>query len=239
MSSLERDILLERYRMGEEDLHDTVVELFDQALKENPGDPELYHSRGFIDEIRGRRLLESAAAFYEKGAEVARKDPQYFDYVKCDGQLLGVRRALGQLDQSIEYFKQRISENPEDLKAYALLTQAYYLADQLPEAQKVIEAAYKIDSEHPLITYWKGLIYSRLGRLDQALDLMNQTISHDPTFIDARYTLANLYERLQKLEEAVEEWQLIIAYHREHFPEVSMDWEEEQLARLKSKMEEH
>ena len=186
-----------------------------------------------------RRLLESAAAFYEKGAEVARKDPQYFDYVKCDGQLLGVRRALGQLDQSIEYFKQRISENPEDLKAYALLTQAYYLADQLPEAQKVIEAAYKIDSEHPLITYWKGLIYSRLGRLDQALDLMNQTISHDPTFIDARYTLANLYERLQKLEEAVEEWQLIIAYHREHFPEVSMDWEEEQLARLKSKMEEH
>ena len=37
----------------------------------------------------------------------------------------------------------------------------------------------------------------------------------------------------------MEEWQLIIAYHREHFPEVSMDWEEEQLARLKSKMEEH
>ena len=33
MSSLERDILLERYRMGEEDLYDTVVELFDQALK--------------------------------------------------------------------------------------------------------------------------------------------------------------------------------------------------------------
>lgn len=145
----------------------------------------------------------------------------------------------GELNQSIEYFKQRISENPEDLKAYALLTQAYYLADQLPEAQKVIEAAFKTDSEHPLITYWKGLIYSRLGRLEDALDLMNQTLSLDPTFIDARYTLANLYERLQKLEEAVEEWQLIIAYHREHFPEVSMDWEEEQLARLKSKMEEH
>lgn len=194
MSNLERDRLLERYRLGEEDLYDKVVELFDQALEENPGDPELYHSRGFIDEIRGRRSLEKAASFYEKGAEIARTNPQHADHVKCDGQLLGIRRALGQLNKSIEYYKQRIAENPEDLNAYGLLTHAYYLADQILEAQKVIEAAYKIDSGYPLITYWMGLINSRLGKLEEALDLMSKT--------------------------------------------VSMEWEEEQLARVKSQIEE-
>lgn len=232
--------LLSRYEAGEDHLYDEVTRLVDEALSEDPDNPELLHSRGYIDECRGRRLLKKAASYYEKGVQIVAKsdDPKYSNYVKCDGQLIGVRSALGQTSKSIDLYKQRISDKPEDLNGYCLLTTAYYLADQVAEAQKVIEAAYKIDQNHAMVNYWMGEVYSRLGQVEQALRYWGKTMELDPSLIDARFSRAFLLERLEKLEEAAQEWTLIVEYLKKNHLPVDAEWPEQELARIQRLIQE-
>lgn len=68
----------------------------------------------------------------------------------------------------------------------------------------------------------------------EALQLLYEEL--DPVYISSRFSRAFILERLSRLNEAVDEWKLIIKYLHDSGFEIEAAYPEGELARLESKI---
>ncbi|MFC9774150.1 tetratricopeptide repeat protein [Paenibacillus chitinolyticus] len=115
-----------------------AVTLYKKALDDDPANSELLFYYGWLLEAKGRILLQKAANYFTKGIE-NHPGPNSAIEHKLNYQLIQVRAQLFQNNQSVEFYKQRLSERPDDPQVYCYLIQCYSLADQIQEMKKVLE----------------------------------------------------------------------------------------------------
>jgi serine/threonine-protein kinase len=124
----------------------------------------------------------------------------------------------GNLDEAIADFRQIIGRDPNHAAAHAALARACQLKfvgqsrDRmwLDQALPLAERAVALDSYLASARVSLGLVYTSLGRLDEAKREIERAIQLEPGNADAQFALGNLYEALTQLDLAAATYQRAI-----------------------------
>ncbi len=228
---MEKEELLERYEAyGDENVYAEARRLYEQALTGDGGDARVLHEFGYLQECHGRRDIRAAAACYERAIDA---DPQYD---KPHGQLIYVMTALGQADQAIDRYRQRLAAAPADPRAHSLLASAYLHARDYDQAAQVIRAGLELAPDDPSLTAQQGDLFEATGRPDDALACWRRAFTLSPDNLSPRYSTAFLLEHKDRLAEAAAEWRFIIGWCEEHGYAISADWPRRMLQGLEARL---
>ncbi len=213
-----------------------AIRLYEEALNEQPNNPEYLFLYGSLLETQANQFLRKAAECYEKGleSEMIKRD---YDWVsgKLHAQLIHVRAQLLEINKSIEFYKEQLRKTPDEPKIYCYLAQCYLKADQIHEAEKVVKAGLKLFPTHAMLVYNDGEVHSRNGRTEEALQAWERSAQLDPLLIDGRFMKAYLLEREKRLEEAAREWGKIVEFMEQH--DFRDDFPLRELERIENMME--
>lgn len=204
--------LIDKFQHTDDDkILEEAVTLYKEALDEDPTNSELLLYYGWLLEAKGRMLLQKAANYFTEGIKNHSVPNSSIEH-KLNYQLIQVRAQLFQNNQSVEFYKQRLSERPDDPQMYCYLFQCYSHADQIQEMKKVLDAGLNLFPDHGLLNYLAGTVLAREGNVEKALNSWEKAIQLDPEWLDSRLSRASLLESDQRLQEAAQEWCLIIEW---------------------------
>ena len=123
--------------------------------------------------------MEAAAELFRKAADVNPADYQ--------SRLLRVQilRGMGRLAEALEEAKQAIAVvethlewNPDDARALHLGAGSLILTGDIERAERWLQRAIEIDPNDPVVLYNVACNYATVGRTEQALDYLEQAITH-------------------------------------------------------------
>ena len=129
-------------------------------------------------------------------------------------------------DQAITYYQKTISLNKRHVKAHAALGLMLFKGKQYGEARKEIDYAIRLSPETFSSYYYLGKILNERGscyleanNIEKAINEYDRAVrsSKDESSQEslyARYFLANCYERLRKIDQAIEQWEKIYSINR-------------------------
>ncbi len=114
----------------------------------------------------------------------------------------------GNLDEAIADFRQVVTRVPDHAAAHAALARAYQLKFQnqskdrmwLDQALPLAERAVALDGYLASARVSRGLVYTSLGRLDEAHREIEKAIQLDPGNADAQYALGTVSEARAQLD---------------------------------------
>lgn len=228
---------MNRFEQGETELFDILEKEYSKLMEDNPGNVKYIRTYGLLYQGMGKSYLKKAEKIYESilFKNTDRNDPDYF---RIDNWLLNLRNSLGKNKYSIELYKKRILEYPDDTDEYVFLAMAYLHADQVQEAKKVMEAAEKIASDSSANPYSNanfyeiyGNVYSRLGENEKALDYWDKSVTNEFS-MGAWFKRAFMFKDLGRLEEAASEWKRIINMLEKHENPQYLEWPKKELAKI-------
>jgi tetratricopeptide (TPR) repeat protein len=133
--------------------------------------------------------------------------PELLAYLR---QLRGAAlAAAGKRPQAILAFEQEIAAAPNEINSYLQLSQIFLDERRFDEASAVLDrAARKLGADEPELLFMRAVIHERAGRYDEALELLEGLIEHDPdhhlALNFAGYTLAELGRDLPRARTYVE-----------------------------------
>jgi tetratricopeptide (TPR) repeat protein len=223
------DDLLERYEAyGDEGVYVEARRLYEQALEAGRDDARLLTNFGYLQECHGRLSIRAAVECYERAIEA---DPQYD---KPNWQLIAALAELGQADQAVARYRQRLAEAPADLRWYRFLASAYMHAGDYEHAAEIIVAGLNLSPGDPSLTEQEGDVFAATGHPGEALERWRRAFAADPENLSSRYSSAFLLEKQGRLAEAAAEWRFIVDWCEDHGYAITADWPRRELQRLEA-----
>jgi TolB-like protein len=154
--------------------------------------------------------------------------------VALDDSLPVARTYLGwvyvwikQHEEAIAEAKRAIALDPNFAEGYARLGQILIFAGRPEEGIGLVKKAMRLDPHYPP-TYlnYLGRAYFEMGKHEDAISALKESLNRDPDFMYARLVLAVLYSELGRKEEAQAE----VAEALRISPRVSMEGQRERMA---------
>ena len=106
-------------------------------------------------------------------------------------------------DEAVEYFRRELEINPNDFDSNLYLGMHLQKAEQdYEEALAHYQRALSVRPGSPDARYQIGLIYLLTDRTDEALEIIEGVVRDVPDFLEGHATLARLYYRLKRREDA-------------------------------------
>lgn len=176
---------------------------FQEAVEMAPDDPAGHYNVGLVHLLRKEEALAEAA--FQK---VVSLNPRHQDGYLNLGNLYErqnrIREALEAFTRAVEIDPRSPGGRSAQIVKLPLL-QGIFLARQgnFNDALRVFDQALRISPEPAPIYFQIGLIYSFGGLLPKAEEAFLAAIRADPRHQGATFQLGSLYERQEKLEEAI------------------------------------
>jgi|SRR5215469_12110910 len=199
-------------------------------LKGTPEDRDVYITLGQMY-TRMKRFDDAQGAF-QKALELSAKpeDKQYVQFLQGSSY-----EREKKYDLAEQTFRKVLAQDPQN--AMTLNYLGYMLADnntKLDEALTLVKKAVDLDPANGAYLDSLGWVYFKLGKYDQAEDLLvkaSQRMSNDPTVQDH---LGDLYQKTGRLKLAATHWERAVTeWSRTVAPEVDT----ESLASVQKKLE--
>ncbi len=237
MEIKELESLLNRFEFGETELFDVLEKEYSKLVEDYPDNSKYIRGYGLLYQRLGRMYQEKAEKIYESilFKFTDKEDPDFF---RIDHWLMNLRNSLGKNKDSIELYKKRILEFPDDPDEYMFLVAAYMHADQVQEAKKVMEAVEKIapasfPNAYSHCNFYEsyGQIYARLGENEKALDYWDKAVANE-FGMGGWFSRAFMFKDLGRLEEATAEWKKIINMLERHNNPQFLIWPKDELAKI-------
>jgi eukaryotic-like serine/threonine-protein kinase len=157
--------------------------------------------------------LVSAATVNQARQQSPTGDPDAFD-AYSHGRVLFERSDVpGNLDRAIELFTRAATLDPGFVRAHAALGEAYwgqYRRTRDPawidRARGATLEALRRDADDPTILYSLAVIDHGTGRIDQAIEGLNQLLSIQPASDEAHRLLGRIYSEQSRFDRAIEEF---------------------------------
>jgi tetratricopeptide (TPR) repeat protein len=222
--------LLERYEAGgDENIYAEARHIYEQALAAD-GDARMLLEFGYLQELHGQRSIRAAIYCYQRAIDA---DPQYD---KPHWQLIHAMATLGQADQAVDRYQQRLAAAPADLRAHRFLAAAHMAARDYDRAGQVIRDGLALTPDDPMLTVLHGDLLGATGHRDDALATWQRAVTLGPDNMSPRYSMAFLLERQGRLAEATAQWRHIVTWCDEHGYAISADWPRRELQRLEARL---
>jgi choline-sulfatase len=161
------------------------IELLQQAVKEDPGDPDLYYQLGAKYEKAGRHS-EAIQLYREaigKGIEDARLHSRIGDLML----------RAGKKDEAIPEYEKAASMNPADTASQTNLAVAYLELGRVPDAERVFHWVIATDPQSAAAFNGLGLISIQKSDPGSARGYFEKAVQIDPDLIEAQLNLGLIY----------------------------------------------
>jgi len=110
---------------------------------------------------------------------------------------------MGQADEAQAYFLRELELNPYDFDSNLLAGVYLYKNEQeYDEALAHFDRALGVRPEALEVKFQVGLVYVLQNRIDEALPIIEEVVEKAPAFLEGHVTLARLYYRLKRPEDA-------------------------------------
>ena len=146
-----------------------------------------------------KSLLEQART-YEKAEDYAGAERSYREALTLAPNDAEALKRLGILYQtelkfgdSIELFRRALSISPQQPEVSFYLGASYLGLNQFKEARESFEREFSTAHPHPRCHYYYAIALQSLGRTDDALAQLHQSLAANPKDADALYQLARLH----------------------------------------------
>lgn len=110
---------------------------------------------------------------------------------------------LGKPEEADEAFRRELEINPEDFESnfrHGIYLHTY--AQEYSQALVHLQKALRSSPGNRDVRFQIGLVYSRMNRLKEAADLLQEVAREAPHSLEVHVTLARLYSQLQQPEKA-------------------------------------
>ena len=146
-------------------------------------------------------LAESAAPFARRAAAAARDNAD--DLAADDWYELAGELELTAPEEAIDAYRQALELDPGRADAHLNLGRLLHEGGDFEAAERHYRAALAGTGEDPTAGFNLGVVLEDQGRFAEAIQAYLQVVAADPSYADAHYNLAGLYERLDKRDLAV------------------------------------
>ncbi|HEX2911190.1 MAG TPA: tetratricopeptide repeat protein [Chloroflexia bacterium] len=119
----------------------------------------------------------------------------------------------GQVTQALALFNQAAGVNPNSPDAHLRLADLYMERDQFSQALSEITRVQRIDPNNWKIAWYTGRLLEVQGNLPAALDQYRELAEDLPGELPPLLSLARVYSKLGKYQEAVETYRLVMRAH--------------------------
>jgi tetratricopeptide (TPR) repeat protein len=109
---------------------------------------------------------------------------------------------IGQMSEAADNFRKAIQIKPDYLEALSNLGAALIALDKSSEANEVLNRALALSPKSPQVLCNLGALFSSAGQHEAALREYQRAMQINPEFADATLNVANLLEKLHRLDEA-------------------------------------
>jgi tetratricopeptide (TPR) repeat protein len=148
---------------------------FETAIQLNPKLFDAYYFYGRTLRVQGKH--KQAARLFEQASQVRPEDFQAPTFLFITYDDLGLEKeALEANARAVEVFKKHLELNPDDSRALVLGSLALLKAEDEETAAEWIERAVSLDPEETAVLYNAACFYSKLGRIEEALNYFEKTI---------------------------------------------------------------
>jgi tetratricopeptide (TPR) repeat protein len=163
-----------------------ALQHFDEALKANPEDDQTYVARGKLHRKSGD--LAKAARDFERAVDLQKGLPAY-------QFLLGqVRFENREYEASLKAANEAIDLNKQFWAAYVLKGASLYKLEQYEQAEQCLAEATRMVTIDAGAWLWLGKTRLQLGKVDQAIEDIEEIFKFDTKYVAAYRALADAYE---------------------------------------------
>ena len=162
------------------------IQLLEQAVGEDPTNPDLYYQLGAKYEKAGRHP-EAIKLYYTalgKGMENARLHSRIGDLLLRSGKK----------DEAIVEYEKSSRLNPADVESQTNLATAYLEKGRVPDAERVFKWVVTTDSGYAAAYNGLGLIAIQRQDANSARGYFEKAVALDPDLIEAQLNLGLIYK---------------------------------------------
>ena len=121
--------------------------------------------------------------------------------------LASIYHALKENDKAIEIYEKLVKLKPDEIEILAFLGYLYYENEDLDKAEENLNKALDVRTEdEPFVLFLLGNIYSRKGKISEAVDCYELAIFLDFDMYIAHIDFARKYEHMGRHQKALEEY---------------------------------
>jgi adenylate cyclase len=148
---------------------------FQAAIQLNPKQFEAHYFYGRVCFVQGK--LEEAVRHFEQAEQVKPEDFQSCSLVAFISRSIGqMERAEAAYQRTLKKVEKHLELNPDDSRALYLGATALAELGDRDKCFQWARRSYSLDPQDPYIVYGIACFYSRLGRIDEAVDYFEQAV---------------------------------------------------------------
>lgn len=132
------------------------------------------------------------------------------DDVDAHGRLANIYLKLKSYDKAIDAMQKKLALLPEDVASLKFLAETCHLAANYRQAIDYINAILKLEGDAAQTYYYRAKNYHRLDDTPKTLQDCLKALQLDPEYLPARIKAAETYEKMGKLKEAVEQYEIAL-----------------------------
>lgn len=170
--------------------NDTVLLAFNEQIRKNPNDPEIYHERALYY-FEQKKDVEAAFADMRRVFSIDTTNAKYFitlaDLYLAKGMAGNVKASL---NKAIEI-------DSKNTTAYTKLAEMNLYIKDYNACLKAADDVLKIDVYNPRAYFIKGMAFKELGDSAKAVSSFQTVVEQDPEYYNAYIQLGLLYSAIK------------------------------------------
>ena len=154
--------------------------------------------------FREIRYNENNKQLLKENLEKIKNNPDNVEVLKT---LASIYHALKENNKAIEIYEKLVNLQPNEIEIRAFLGYLYYENEELDKAEENFNRALDVSTkDEPFILFLLGNIYSRKGKISEAVDCYDLAIFLDFDMYIAHIDFARKYEHMGRHKKALEEY---------------------------------
>ena len=162
------------------------IELLQQALSQDRGNPQLFYELGGEYEAAGR--FAEAMKLYRTALQIGMNNPRFHS------RLADLLVREGKKDEAIPEYETAIRMNPADVGSQSNLATAYLEKGRVPDAERLYKAITTIDPSYGAAYNGLGLIAIQRQDPAAARGYFEKAVELDPELLEAQLNLGLIYK---------------------------------------------
>ena len=193
-------------------------------------------NHGLLMDLHSQYYVNEAVRYYN---EVINKDESARgeEYYQAHRALIILLSRNNRSHENIDRYKAMVKAEPDNWRAYQLLSKAYYWARQYDDAWLAMEAALKFEQESSELLSEAGEVLRALARYDEAIEYYDKSHALNHNDASSLFGKASMYQEMGKYAESIATWEKVIEWYDTHgFGEDEMKMPRAQIELIKKLM---
>jgi len=197
---------------------------YEKIFAENKADGIDMRLYGILNEYHSYALAAKAEELYKQAIAAGNQS---------EGQLIYLLSRTSRNEENIERQQEALKNNPENLRNWRLLAEAYEYAKMYEKALEICQGGLEKFPDDAGLLYQCGDICKYHRKFNDAIYYYEKSSEQDPDMASNYYGMAFVYKELKKYTKAIESWEKVIDYCEKKGLYIQTEWPKREIEKLR------